>query len=247
MNPVSIATAHFVQSLLTSHYWRGDELRSRTVSGAILSGMLDLPLPSRRLEADWERDTHSALGNEGGNVEALSLVRTRARWPELKSCVIALSSWMHSQGMADVLAASDMALMACRGTRYHHDGARYGGSAFCNLFLSEDKGLDVHFPVTGHRIPLKRGTVVVFDTCQPHAVVPRDSSAFDPAYFAPGVDCTQVFLTWELPMEDPDVARELGVSFDIDKSASHQTEEQLWLNGRPAELDADSGRWLMAD
>ena len=49
---------------------------------------------------------------------------------------------------AYALAASDVALMACRGAKYHHDGA----AAFCNLFLSEDRGLDLHFPATGQRI-----------------------------------------------------------------------------------------------
>ena len=68
------------------------------------------------------------------------------------------------------LADCELALMACRGARYHHDGAQYGGAAFANLFLSEDRGLDLHLPLTGQRIPLTRGTAVGFDTGQPHAV-----------------------------------------------------------------------------
>jgi hypothetical protein len=158
--------------------------------------------------------------------------------------VQAAADWTRSLGLHEVLDASDVALMACRGARYHHDGAQYGGAAFCNLFLSEDRGLDLHFPSTGHRIPLVRGTVVIFDTGQPHAVIDRSGAGFDAADFAPGRDCTQVFLTWELPIENAHVARALGIAFDIGPGHALQTGEgQVWLNGEPASLCPNSGRW----
>ena len=131
--------------------------------------------------------------------------------------------------------------------RYHHDGAQYGSAAFCNLFLSEDQGLDLHFPSAGLRIPLVKGTVVVFDTGQPHAVVDRRSTGFDVADFPPDRDCSQVFLTWELPIENTDVARALGVCFDIDPATAAQLdEEQVWRNGAPASVCPGSGRWRQA-
>jgi hypothetical protein len=134
--------------------------------------------------------------------------------------------------------------MACRGARYHHDGAQYGGAAFCNLFLSEDRGLDLHFPFAGHRIPLVRGTAVIFDTGQPHAVIQRSSAGFNAADFAPDRDWTQVFLTWELPIEDAQVGRALRVAFDVDPSTSLQSgDAQLRRNGAPAVVCPDSGRW----
>ena len=104
--------------------------------------------------------------------------------------------------------------MACRGARYHHDAEQYGNFAFCNLFLSEDKGLDLHFPNLNLRIPLARGTVVIFDTAQTHAVIPRGVSAshgFKASDFPPELDCSQVFLTWELPLAKPHVAEVLGI------------------------------------
>ena len=230
--------------LLTSWFQSGETLRSRSVSDVLLSGLLDVPVPPARLVADWERDIALQLKLQPGDVEALSLARTRARWPEYASCVQAVTAWTRKLGLAEVLANSDIALMACRGARYHHDGAQYGGSAFCNLFLSEDQGLDLYFPVMEQRIPLTRGTAVIFDTCQPHAVVPRGSSHFNPSDFGPKTDCSQFFLTWELPLEDANVARELRVTFDIDvPTASRVTEEQVCLNGGPAVLDPDSGLW----
>ena len=235
------------REILTSYYWSGDVLRSRSVGGVVLSGTVDIPAPPARLVADWERETALRLGLEPGDVEALSLPRARMRWPDYKRCVQAASDWMRTRDLHDVLAASDVALMACRGARYHHDAALYGGAAFCNLFLSEDKGLDVHFPSTGLRIPLVQGTVLVFDTGQPHAVIKRHCAGFDVANFSPELDCTQLFLTWELPIEHADVAQALGVAFNTDPASALQLEEeQVWCHGARASVCPDSGRWCPA-
>jgi hypothetical protein len=223
-------------------------MRSRSVSDIVLSGTLDVPMPPARLSADWEREIATRMVLEPGDVESMPLARARARWPDYKQCVQAALDWTRAQGLSDVLAASDVALMACRGAKYHHDGAQYGGAAFCNLFLSEDRGLDVHFPVAGHRIPLVRGTALVFDTGQPHAVIRRGSRGFDAADFAAGEDCTQLFLTWELPIEDANVGRVLQLVFDTDPATSSQLdEEQVRVNGARACVCPASGRWCMTD
>jgi len=233
---------------LTSYFWSGETIRSRSVGELVLSGTVDIPAPPARLTADWEREISLRLRLEPGDVEPLPLARARMRWPDYKDCVHAVSEWTRSIGLPEALATSDVALMACRGARYHHDGEHYGGAAFCNLFLSEDRGLDVHFPGTGHRIPLTRGTVVIFDTGQPHGVIQRGSVGFDATDFAPDRDCTQVFLTWELPIEDAQVGRALDIAFDIDPSTSPQLEEeQVRLGGARASVCQASGRWRRAD
>jgi len=241
--------AHRVSDSTTSYYWSGDAIRSRSISGVVLHGTVDISAPPARLVADWERDIALRLALEPGDVEELPLARARMRWPDYKHCVQAVSDWTRTLGLQDVLAASDVALMACRGARYHHDGAQYGGAAFCNLFLSEDKGLDVHFPATGHRIPLTRGTVLVFDTGQPHAVIPRGSSGgFNGPDFSADRDCSQVFLTWELPIENTDVAHALQIAFDTDQStASLLDDEQILVNGEAATVCPQSGRWRRPD
>ena len=237
-----------MRNILTSYFRSGDAIRSRSVSDVVLSGLLDLPALPARLVADWEREISSRLSLEPGDVQPLPLARARARWPDYKRCVQAVANWTRSLRLGEVLVSSDAALMACRGARYHHDGGQYGGAAFCNLFVSEDKGLDVHFPATGHRIPLTRGTALVFDTGQPHAVIQRHGSSFDVAAFGPGRDCTQVFLTWELPISNADVARALGVAFDTDPSTALQlNEEQVWLNDARAIVCPESGRWRGTD
>lgn len=239
--------SHRLRDLLTSYFWSGEAIRSRSVSGVVLFGTLDVPVPPARLIADWDRET-LRQGLEPGDVEPLSLARARVRWPDYAYCVKAVSDWTHTLGLLDVLSTSDVALMACRGAMYHLDATHYGGAAFCNLFLSEDRGLDLHFPSTGRRIPLTRGTAVIFDTGQPHAVIQRGSSGFTVSDFAPDQDCTQLFLTWELSVEDIHVGRALGVTFDIDPvNALQMDEEQVWLNGARAVVCPDSGRCSRAD
>lgn len=234
--------------ILTSFFWSGDCLRSRSVSDIVLSGTLDIPAPPARLLADWAREISRHMTLDAGDVEVMPLARARARWPEYAYCVQAVSDWTAQLGLAGVLATSDVALMVCRGARYHHDGEQYGGAAFCNLFLSEDKGQDVHFPSLDLRIPLRRGTALVFDTCQPHGVLPRGSKGFDEADFADGQDCTQLFLTWELPVEDLRIARALDIAFDVAAStATTLDEEQVWLHGECVSVRHDSGQWCRAD
>lgn len=234
----------FPPNHLTAFFWSGDTLRSRSVGASVQHATVDVPAPPPRLLADWQRDIASHLVLGPGDVEPLPLARARMRWPDYLRCVQAVADWMHSLGLPDLLATSDVALMACRGARYHHDGAQYGGAAFCNLFLSEDEGLDVHFPCTGQRIPLARGTVLLFDTGQPHAVIPRGSTGFDEADFPPGQDRSQVFLTWELPIVHPGVACVLGVELDTDPAtALGLDEEQVWCDGAPASVCAATGQW----
>jgi hypothetical protein len=241
------AEAHPLPESFVSYYWSSDTIRSRSVSNFVLSGLIDVPAPNARLVADWQREVSLRLKLEPGDVEALSLARARMRWPDYRQCVQAVADWTCALGLPEVLAASDVALMACQGARYHHDGGQYGSAAFCNLFLSEDRGLDLHFSVTGHRIPLTRGTVVIFDTGQPHAVIERGSSGFDVADFSPGRDHTQVFLTWELPIENADVASALQIAFDVDPAtALALDEEQVWVGGVRAEVCPESGRWRAA-
>ena len=232
---------------LVSYFWSGDALRSRSVSDVVLSGSLDVPAPSARLAADWQRETAQRLALEPGDVETLPLARARMRWPDYRHCVQAVSDWTCALGLPEQLASCDVALMACRGAKYHHDGAQYGAAVFCNLFLSEDRGLDLHFPSSGRRIPLVRGTAVMFDTGQPHGVIARRSGGFDAADFPPGHDAAQVFLTWELPVEEPQVAQALRIALDIDPAtALLLSDAQLWRNGKKALVCPDSGQWRRA-
>jgi len=228
---------------LTSYFWSGDVIRSRSVSARVATATLDVPEAPARLAADWAREIESRLALEPGDVEQMPLARTMTRWPDYGLCLKAMRDWTAALGLGDVLASSDIALMACRGARYHHDGMQYGSAAFCNLFISEDKGLDLIYPGTGQRIALTRGTAVLFDTCQPHGVVPRGASRFAEADFPDARDLSQVFLTWELPIEDARVASALGIAFDVAADAARQDEEQVRGDGVRLGVRPDCGAW----
>ena len=233
-----------MQYASTCYYWSDGAIRSRSIGAVVLFGAVDIPAPPPKVVADWVREIQVHLNLEPGDVHELPLARTRARWPEYRRCVQAAADWTSAVGLPGVLATSDVALMTCRGARYHHDSAQYGGMAFCNLFLSEDKGLDLHFPDTGLRIELSRGTTVVFDTGQPHAVIRRNAQIFDTADFPADLNCSLAFLTWELPIEDSRVARLLQITFDTALPTSVVLEGgSIWRHGTPAVVCPQSGHW----
>ena len=237
------------KAVLTVSYLSGDAMRHRSVGGVVLQTTLDVPAPPARLVADWNREVATQLALEPGDVESLPLARARMRWPDYKSCVHSVSGWLESLQLDGLLASSEVALMACRGARYHHDGEQYAGAAFCNLFLSDDLGLDLHFPQADLRIPLTRGTAVVFDTGQPHAVIDRASGGFDGADFPPVRDATLVFLTWELPVENAALSGALGIAFEPTPNptpdpTSKRDDGQLLLDGEPVRLCPATGRWM---
>lgn len=229
----------------TAFYGSDRPLRSRSVSDRVRFGKVEVPEPPPALVAHWRREACENLALEPGDVEELALARGRGRWYDYGRCIQAAAQWTRTLGLQDLLASSDVALMACRGAHYHHDGEQYGGSAFCNLFLSEDQALDLHFPLSGQRIALHRGTLVVFDTGQPHGVIARHHDHFDPMDFPPGQDFTQLFLTWELSIEAPALAQVLGISFDTSPVTALQlAEPQVWHQGLPGAVCPHTGRWL---
>jgi hypothetical protein len=71
---------------------------------------------------------------------------------------------------------------------------------------------------------------------------------FDVADFPAEQDCTQVFLTWELPIENRLVAHALRIAFDVDLPAALLTEEQLVrVSGAPAYVCPRTGKWSLAE
>ena len=57
-----------------------------------------------------------------------------------------------------------------------------------------------------------------------------------------------MFLTWELPIDDVEVARKLQINFDADLSTAMKlNEEQVWLNGVRVKVCSATGGWCLAD
>ena len=241
---------------LTLNHPNNLQTRYRSVGTRVVSGLLGpsvLPALADHLRADWQRDLVNQVPLMPGDVEALSLPRARRRWPTYRATVQAVTDWLQTHGVHANLPHAETALMACRGAHYHHDAAQYSGSVFCNLFLTEDRGQDVHFPHAGVRIPLRYGTVLLFDTGQPHAVIRRSAEVFDPAQFHsldhpdPYPENAQVFLTWEIPIAHTGVRAALHIDGPADCGASEQpVAAQLCWQGRPVEVCPFTGIWRPA-
>jgi hypothetical protein len=215
----------------------------RYVNKQVLSAHVDIPALPSRLTTDCERELRERLQLAPGDVEALSLSRARTRWPGYRIYLQAMEAWMSECGLPGLLGDSEIALMACRGARYHHDANDYGGYAFCNLFLSEAKGLDLHFPYANQRVHLQRGSVVIFDTAQPYAVTARASTEFSEEAFTPERDCTLLFLSWELPITYPALANALGLNSQTDTDSTLQlVNGQLLHNGELLHLCPRTGQ-----
>jgi len=230
--------------VLTARFHNGERLYCRTVSAVLLADVLDIPPPPARLHADWRREITQQMDLQPGDIDTLPLGRTRLRWPQLQSCVAAVEQWLGALGVPDVLGSAEMALMGSRGTPYHHDGAQYGGAAFCNLFLSAGSAVDFHFPAAGHRLALGPGTVVVFDTCQPHALIRRGARGFAAADFAGADQVPLVFLTWELPISHAAIAQRLGIRLEGEHCAgAPDAPPGLLRNGALATLCPRTGEW----
>jgi hypothetical protein len=82
---------------------------------------------------------------------------------------------------------SNAILMSMRGAQPHTDipTARWMDKLFWALSL-QDTDTDVLFGNLCHRIPLMAGTLLVFDPCQPHAVIAREHSSFKKSHFPKG-------------------------------------------------------------
>ena len=74
-------------------------------------------------------------------------------------------------------------------------------------------------------------------------MVPRGASRFAEADFPDARDLSQVFLTWELPIEDARVASALGIAFDVAADAARQDEEQVRGDGVRLGVRPDCGAW----
>lgn len=99
----------------------------------------------------------------------------------------------------------------------------------------------------GNPLATKPGAQLWYSIGQPHGVIARRSAGFDVTDFPPGQDDTQVFLTWELPIEDANLGHALRIAFDIEPSpALLLGDEQVWRNGARAVVCPDSGRWCRA-
>jgi hypothetical protein len=146
--------------------------------------------------------------------------------------------WLESLGI-DAANAGACAL-TCTGSVFHHDADSYPREVFCIVWLSDDTHWDLFFPHTGERVELHYGTAVVFDSAQPHGVVPHGAKTFEELTFEYQ---TGVFLSLDIPVVGTGVASLLGIELDRDADAPGHTTLNWHRFGE--ELEPDTGRWAI--
>jgi hypothetical protein len=91
------------------------------VSKLVFSGVLEIVPPPARLLSGWRKDLTLHLCLEPCEVDELSLVRARTRWPDYSMSVHAVDLWVRSLGLQELLTNCDVTLMANRGAQYYFE------------------------------------------------------------------------------------------------------------------------------
>lgn len=149
----------------------------RTISPVVLTELLAIPPLKGTDSARWDAHWHE-FNRTPGNI----LPITPGFGTDLLQQDAALEAWTAGQGFAGVM--DNCSLHACAGSGFHTDADFFPDSVFCICWLSEPAGWDLYFPFLDRRVPLERGTVVLFDSAQPHGVVQDGQTAFDGGAFA---------------------------------------------------------------
>lgn len=90
-----------------------------------------------------------------------------------------LLEWLQTLGVRKSDLVDAGTLHACEGSWFHEDSGAFANNFFSVMWLEETDAWDLLFPNTGLRIPLHKGTVVLFDPAHVHGVVARGASVFE--------------------------------------------------------------------
>lgn len=123
---------------------------------------------------DLTSKIETALNEESwwpGDVVTAAMLRDRSIGRQMVS-------WLESQELGPIRTEEEM-LLCCEGATFHTDSFGFPSVFFCIAWLEDRTDWDLVFPASGHRVELKKGTVVLFDSANVHGVVARGTSIFD--------------------------------------------------------------------
>lgn len=151
-------------------------------------------------------------------------------------------SWMGALGLSPQQV--DANALACRGAFFHHDAEHFSNSVFAVVWLDEQDNSDLLLPAMGKRIPLKYGTVVLFDPCQPHGVVARGKNKFVEADFH-DTDIA-AFACFDIDAADKSIATAMEIRFRDDLN---DIENAVLVGGFENQVkdkvEAHTGQWKL--
>lgn len=204
---------------------------SRTISATVISGKVALaPM------TEQENDLWSEHVGGAGFVEMGAIANFGANTGLITPAVqAAIDGWLAEQGIHAIREHAALPL-ACTGAGFHHD-LDYKDEIFCVVWLSDDTPWEVYFPYIEKRIPLEYGTIFVFDSLQPHGVVPRGKTVFDASSFE--------YATGVFASQDLVINRRCRALMGITKYSSKGRRGMHILNGENVQdsLSPETGDW----
>jgi hypothetical protein len=202
----------------------------RNISPTVLVGQLRLP--------DFTEAQHTELVDKVLEENTLfdpgDVLSTKV--PPSEDLAAILANGAVEFGIEDVPSHFGARLLACLGSWFHHDTAQdeYRRAAFSVLWLEDESPWDLLFPLTGHRVPLTKGTHVLFDSCNIHGVVKRGTDRFVEAdFYSAGF---QMFFSTEHQYASPILRKVMGV--DYLPAASLQDQRSI----QSVRLDSRTGK-----
>ena len=154
------------------------ENRYRTVSSVVISGKVTIPSLTQTELDNWSHQMASIGVFDKGDVAVLGdYNETPLITPGLQDSI---DSWLLKQGITRETCTKGALPLACVGASFHHDGDSCPSQVFCIIWLAADTPWDLVFPFQNVRIPLEYGTIVLFDSAQPHGVVAAGATVFEP-------------------------------------------------------------------
>lgn len=146
--------------------------RVRNVSQKVFSAELG---PPQLDETELLQQVERAVNAEAWSPGEVLIVATTVP-PETAKQML---EWLSTFGIraADLVDAGTV--HACEGAWFHEDSDVFADSFFSVMWLEETDAWDLLFPQSNIRIPLHKGTTVLFDPAHVHGVVARGMPTFE--------------------------------------------------------------------
>jgi hypothetical protein len=171
----------------------------RNVSLKVITAHIDTPAINEELYASWIDQLHAANPLAGTGDVFTSHIAS----PNPYTNLLRLRAEEVGLLCEDNDKCSEPALNACEGSFFHVDTSYelFADKAFFVHWMEDDEEWDLLFPLSGVRVPLRRGTHVIFDTGNVHGVVKKGKDSFSEKEFESS--CFQMywagFFSYELP------------------------------------------------
>lgn len=204
----------------------------RTVSDIVRVTRLAMPQVEESVFASWALAAGAYCSCDPGDVVALATLRANGCAALSEGRITPVPGfadvWQQvvcfgeTFGMGEAILKAEPVLLAIQaGAHFHHDGDSFESSVFCVVWLEEYAGLELVFPHLEQRIPLERGTVILFDAGQPHGVVDAGkATSTDDMVLLSSARSLQFFLSFDIEVVTTGLASVMG--FELRTTEAHQ-------------------------